>query len=226
MKVVTISDSHCQLNKVTLPEGDILLHAGDLTFSGNTKEIASELNILGNMAKKFLYGCYFVCGNHDWMGEKDPSLLRLLAKENGLTWLQNESATVDGIKIYGSGNSLEFNGWALPISAYDGTAKECWDKIPDDTNILITHGPPKGIGDLTLGYQNVTPCSIEYDPPKHVGDLDLLDKINTLKNCWLHVYGHIHSGYGIRKIGNVTHANASIVNERYQVVNAPHVIDL
>lgn len=226
MRIVTISDTHCKLDQIKLPEGDLLLHSGDLTFSGNLKEIATELNILGQYAKKFKYGAVFCAGNHDWMAEKDPAMLSLLAKDNGLIWLQDQEIVIEGFKIYGSGWTPEFGGWALNLSRYEGELTRKWAMIPDDTQILVTHGPPKGILDLTAGYEMMTPYGNEFEPPERVGCWDLRERVKKLKQLRLHCFGHIHHSYGQEIVDGVQFVNASICNEQYKPLNPPIVIDL
>lgn len=217
LRIVSLSDTHTR-HSFKIPEGDILIHSGDLTFRGSVEEIAKEIQWLKEV--KVGHGFSHVIsipGNHDWLAEKDPALMKLLFRESSMNYLHHESIELEGIKFFGSGYTPEFCGWALGYSRYSGESIKLWSKIPDDTQILITHGPPKGIGDLTLGFDD--------SPPQHVGCFDLLDRINNLKSLTHHIFGHIHSGYGITKIGNVTYANSSICNEKYQAVNTPHVFD-
>ena len=69
MHIVLLSDTHCRLRKIEIPQGDLLLHAGDLTFSGNHIEIHQELRELGRISKNFKYGCVFI-SIHIRPGEK------------------------------------------------------------------------------------------------------------------------------------------------------------
>ncbi len=61
---------------------------------------------------------------------------------------------------------------------------------------------------------------------EHVGCVDLLDKVKQLPELKLHVFGHIHNGYGHYKLGNTNFINASNCNEKYKCINPPIVIDL
>lgn len=87
MKIVCISDSHCRLRKVTIPDGDILVHTGDLTFSGNIQETSQELRELGRYRDKFK-AIVLVEGNHDWLGARQPELMDQMCKDNGITLLE------------------------------------------------------------------------------------------------------------------------------------------
>src|ERR1035437_5584352 len=155
MKITCVSDSHCQLSKIIdkYPMvGDLLIHSGDLTYRGDLKEMPSQLYDLGRLAKKFKYGGIFVCGNHDWLGEREPEIMRNLAEENGLTWLQDQEVTVNGIRIYGSAYTPFFCSWAFSTSPYDPEEgvdpEEVWSKVPAGIDLLLTHGPSFGQLDI------------------------------------------------------------------------------
>lgn len=221
MKIVTLSDTHCRLRKVIVPEGDLLLHAGDLTFKGNVEEISQELRELGRIAKNFKYGCVFIAGNHDWLGERNPSLMKQMAIDEGLIYLDHSSTNINGLEIFGSAYTPFFCNWAFNV--YRGKdIRQKWDQIPDSTNILITHGPPMGILDPVEGF-NPRTGEIEIE---HVGCMDLYNRTQELKDLKLHVFGHIHLGYGQINIKDVMYVNAAICTEQYKPVNPPITIEL
>lgn len=90
-----------------------------------------------------------------------------------------------------------------------------WMQIPEDTDVLITHGPPQGIGDeVTLGSE----C-------QNVGCVDLLHRIDQL-SLNAHIFGHIHEGYGDYQRGKTRLINASTCTARYEPTNPPIVLDL
>lgn len=204
MKIVCISDTHCQLDKVKVPKGDLLIHAGDLTFQGKHDEVLKELKIIGSLPHKHKV---LICGNHDWLGEWNPELMKSLCTDLGITYLNEESVVIDSIKIYGAPHQPEFCNWAFNVPRGKELAK-IWSKIPDDTNILVTHGPPYGILD-------VAPRG------EHVGCVDLLARIHNLPDLTHHIFGHIHCEYGTRTIGQVTYVNASTCTEEYKPLNKP-----
>lgn len=210
MRIVCVSDTHCQLDRVIVPEGDVLLHAGDLTYTGSIKQMAHELYVLGQLRKRFR-AVAFICGNHDWLGEKDPTVLRCMAEDYGLTWLQDEVVEVEGISIYGSAWTLEFYNWAFNMDRHDGTPERIWGKIPDDTDVLLTHGPSYG--------------NLDDHPAGRLGCAALSRAVDRVRPK-LHVFGHIHHSYG-RKVGadGVTYVNASACDESYSPVNPPIVVD-
>ncbi len=197
-----------------------MLHAGDLTFKGDVQEISQELRELGRIAKNFKYGCVFICGNHDWLGERNPALMKQMALDEGLTYLDHSSIEIEGLKIFGSAYTPEFCNWAYNVNRAE--LNKYWAQIPDDTQILITHGPPMNILDPVERY-NPKICEFEIEC---VGCWDLYSRIQDLKQLQLHVFGHIHAGYGQVKKGNVTYINASICTEAYKPTNAPIVVDV
>ena len=211
MKVVAISDTHCRLRKVEIPEGDILLHSGDLTFRGDVAEISQELRELERIAKKFKHGVYACPGNHDWLIERNPTLMEQMYKDAGVTLLHDKSAIVEGMVVYGSGWTPWFCDWALNVPRGQEIADK-WAYIPDKVDILITHGPPAGILDITPHGESV-------------GCEDLWKRVVKVKPQ-LHVFGHIHGGYGVKHFEGITFVNASTCDEMYKPINKPIVIEL
>jgi Icc-related predicted phosphoesterase len=221
LKIVCLSDSHCRLRKISVPDGDLLLHAGDLTFKGDHQEIHQELRELGRIAKNFKYGCVFVAGNHDWLAERDPGLMRQMAIDEGLIYLDHSSIQIEGLNIFGSAYTPEFCNWAFNVPRGQSLAKK-WARIPDDTNILITHGPAMGILDVVERFDPKV-CNYYLE---HVGCADLNSRIQDLKELQLHIFGHLHLGYGQQKIGNTMFVNASVCTEQYKPTNPIFTIDI
>lgn len=220
MKLVLISDVHLQFNFI-VPDGDVLICAGDLTWQGRIQEIAEFNNWYNRLHHKRKI---VIAGNHDWLFETNPSLARGLL-DPSITYLQDSGAVLDpdghiypwdpgkqmeGIKIWGSPWQPEFCNWAFNLSRMDNSLKETWEKIPDDTNILVTHGPPQGI----------------HDGPNRIGCFDLRERIIGLKDLKLHVFGHAHSGYGESVQAGIRFINASTCNEHYKPINPPVEIEI
>ena len=164
----------------------------------------------------------FIAGNHDWLLEQDPNFYRIIKMEfPNLTYLQDEACEVEGLKFYGSPQTPRFYNWAFNRDR-GADIKRYWDKIPTDTDVLITHGPPYGICDEAY--------RVGFNTTEHVGCKDLLDAIKRVKpKIWMG--GHIHYSYGI---GSVTHEdgsktmcyNCSILDENYAVANKPWIINI
>jgi len=210
MKIVCISDTHCQISKVILPEGDVLVHSGDLTYRGSTHEIANELKSLKKQATNFK-NVIITAGNHDWLAEKDPTMMKTLCGDNGITYLLDSSVEIDGKVFYGSPWQPEFFNWAFNVPRGPELAA-IWKKIPDKVDVLLTHGPPAGILDL---------CP----DGSRVGCEDLYKRVIEVKPE-LHVFGHIHHSYGMHLFNGTTFVNASICTEQYRPTNKPVVVEL
>lgn len=208
MKIVCISDTHLRHQKYhfPIPDGDILIHAGDATFRGSKREILAFNEWFAALPHKHKI---FVAGNHDWSFQKANMLARNCLAPH-INYLQDSEITIDGVRIYGSPWQPEFCDWAfnLPRGA---ALKEKWDKIPAGIDILVTHGPAFGYGDMT-----------ERGEP--VGCEELAIAIQRVKPK-VHIFGHIHNAYGRYDADGVIFINASICDEEYVPSNAPIVLD-
>jgi len=219
MKIIGISDSHGSHWDIKVPDGDILVHAGDFSSQGRLPDTLDFLRWFNTHPHKHKI---FIAGNHDWLMEQDPNFWRIIKMEfPNLTYLQDEACEVEGLKFYGSPQSPRFFNWAFNRDR-GADIKRYWDKIPTDTDVLITHGPPYGICDEAY--------RVGFNITEHVGCKDLLDAIKRVKpKIWMG--GHIHYSYGS---GNIIHDdgtrtvcyNCSILNEDYAVANKPWIINL
>lgn len=212
MKVVAISDTHglhraSQFRPgIVVPDGDVLVHAGDSTHGKKDQ----FLDVLAWMADQKPKHKIIIPGNHDEWIEVCPEEAKRAAKQFGVNLLIDEELTIGGVKFYGSPWTPKFYNWSYMIPR--GGLTPLWRLIPWDTNILVTHGPPYGHGDLAPGN-------------RHVGCLELLEKILELKNLRAHVFGHIHEGYGVTHsdvIEGVAFVNAASCNGSYDL-NPPVV---
>jgi len=218
MKITFISDTHTKHNNLSssLPGGDLLIHAGDVSSMGYKHELQQFLkwfNDLDNYTHKI-----FIAGNHDWGFQKDPEMCKeLLEFYDKVTYLQDESETIDGgfselVNVYGSPWQPEFYDWAFNLPKGGEELKGVWNKIPTNTDILITHGPPYGQLDTVVGQS------------EHLGCELLSDKVKSLKPK-IHVFGHIHTGYGYKFDGDTHYFNASVLNEQYNFTQKPLTVE-
>lgn len=219
LRIVAISDTHMKMNKITLPEGDVLVHAGDLTFDGSIRQISQELKALKEKAANFS-NILLICGNHDWLGERNPDLMRQLCIDNGITYLHDSSIVIDGVKYYGSPWTPEFHGWAFNLPRGQALADK-WALIPEDTDVLITHGPPRRFLDTVLRYD----ARIAEWKGEHVGCADLEKRVLEVTPK-LHIFGHIHEHYGEFPGARTRFVNASVCNDFYKPVNPPIVLEI
>lgn len=202
LKIHAISDTHGKQKYIDLPGGDILIHAGDATPRGSISDIIGFLNWF--QAQPYTHKIC-ISGNHDWGWEKNGALLEEEAKKRGIIYLNDSGVEIEGVHIWGSPVQPWFHHWAF--NRYRGPdIKRHWDLIPENTELLITHGPPMDILDFTLGDR------------EHVGCQDLKDRIIGSKvKC--HIFGHIHEGRGTLDFMGTLFVNASCLNENYQVVS-------
>jgi Icc-related predicted phosphoesterase len=202
-----------------IPAGDVLIHTGDHSFKGTFKEMLQCIYWLEKLDFKKII---IILGNHELGVEDDMNpLLELLERLSGKIVLLHDSAyEYEGVKFYGSPWQPWFYDWAWNFPERDdGTiAKATWAKIPDDTNVLLTHGPPRGIGDKVLAQNG------HWDD--RVGCSHLLERVLQLKDLKVHAYGHIHEAYGLRKKHGIIFSNGSICTRDYKPTNEPIVIDI
>jgi len=206
MKITFISDTHGFHEQLSLADSDLIVHAGDISKMGEAAEIQKFIDWFSDLPHPYKV---FIGGNHDFLLEKEASLFRSMLNDK-IIYLEDNEVIIEGIKIWGSPITPYFFNWAFNRQRGENIRKY-WDAIPSDTDIIVTHGPPKGIGDKTS--QGID-----------AGCADLLTAIERVKPRY-HVFGHIHEAYGVTKKEATTFVNASCVNLKYQVVNAPITID-
>lgn len=218
MKILCISDTHGLHRNIVIPTDiDIAIFAGDAGTTRNPymneRGIIDFIDWYGSL--KHIKHKIWIAGNHCTSIEAGLVNAKLRSQDNGLIYLEHDSCEVEGFKIFGSPYTPSFgSGWAYNVPR--GGLHSYWDEIPLDTEILITHGPPYGIGDF-----------VPYNGGEFVGCHELLDVVSTkLPNLKLNVFGHIHYSHGTVHKNNITFVNASVVNEGYELVNEPIIIDL
>ncbi len=206
-KIVCLSDTHNYNEQIAVPDGDILIHAGDATIQGSVQEIVLFNRWFRNLPHAHKI---FVAGNHDWLFETNNNLARKLL-DSSIYYLQDSFVEIENLKIYGSPWQPRFFDWAFNLNRGVEMAEK-WQMIPKETDVLITHGPPFGILDETPN-----------------GDLagceELRLKIEKLRPK-AHIFGHIHCGYGTIEKSGIKFVNASICDESYLPTNSPIVIDI
>lgn len=216
MKMLCISDTHCKQNRLVIPECDVLIISGDVCSSGDIWQFENFIKWLSRESSSFRKA-FLIAGNHDWclMNQKNLALEVLKSTlDDKVEYLEDSECIFDGIKFYGSPWQPTFFNWAFNLPR-GKKLHDVWDNIPHDTNVLITHGPPFGIGDMVNN--------------NHVGCIDLMNRVSKLDELFLHVFGHVHSGNGCYisdAIPNVNFCNASICDELYNPVNSAYSFEL
>lgn len=212
-KIVFISDTHNCHENIFVPGGDILIHAGDATNLGTIEEIEKFGAWFASQPHKHKI---FVAGNHDWLFETKPlSAQKLL--DASIIYLQDSAVEIAGLKIYGSPWQPRFFDWAFNLKRGAEMAEK-WALIPKDADILITHGPPFGILDEVPRRYWVENTGCE-ELRKKVEEIALSGKLKV------HVFGHIHCGYGTTEKFGVKFINAANCDEDYNPTQKPVIVD-
>ncbi len=235
MRIVCISDTHSLQDLMThpIPKGDVLIHAGDISNKGGERDVTNFVhwfqNIEGFDSKIFIAGNHDFCfervnephhkGDYDWlhtlMFEENLSQSNVIYLEDDVIEIESPEFSRP-IKFYGTPWQPWFYDWAFNLPRLGDELKDKWAFIPEDTDVLITHGPPNGYGDLVNNWRQ---------PNTNVGCELLLNRILDIKPL-VNVFGHIHEGYGVEYNDNTIFVNASICNSKYEPINKPIIIDL
>ena len=195
-----------------MPHGDVLIHAGDACNSGSPVDFIKFADWFRYLPHRYKI---FVPGNHDKICQAEPSYCKdVIGHDAGeVFYLSDGIVTFAGVSVYGTPWQPEFCNWAFNLT--EEALAEKFALIPSNLDILISHGPPYGVGDKT-----------DYSVARsgNLGSKSLNDRLRSLTHPpRFHVFGHIHGGYGIHVAGNTVSINAAICNERYEPVNAPVV---
>jgi len=205
MDITFISDTHGLHGRLKLNPGTVLIHTGDVTEYGSEDEVA---DFLFWFSKQPFSHKVFIAGNHDLFLEECTPAKRKKMIPSDIIYLQNSGIEIKGLKVWGSPVTPYFLGMAF--NARQGTEiRKVWNKIPAGTDILITHGPPKGVLD------------------NGVGDEELLLQVFKIQPA-VHCFGHAHGQNGMETVNGTTFINASIVNSldslqsaEYKVIGKP-----
>lgn len=214
-KLIFISDTHTYHDRLLIPDGDFIIHSGDYSFTGTIPEVNSFMTWFSELPHRHKI---VVNGNHEKMFWANPTLFESLIPKN-VTFLFDRAVALDGLNFYGSPHTKEFCGWAYPY--YNPKEAEViWNRIPDNTDILVTHQPPYKIRDgvpFKLGREGLYVPSLdtEGDPQ---GCEVLRERLRTIKPM-IHSFGHIHPGTGYSMIDDTLFINASVCNDNYQPIN-------
>ncbi len=222
-KFVICSDLHGELP--VLPDGEFLILGGDL--GPNLRSCREEISWFNEKFFVWLKDQphkhkVIIAGNHDFVFERELDQLNFPPE---IVYLSDSSAEVGGLKFHGSPRTPQFGDWAF--MAQDSTLSHYWDRIPTDTEVLITHGPPWGIRDGAPRRDiYFVPKEMQDTFTESVGSKTLRERLAALSNLKLHVFGHIHEGYGKSSDGKVWYVNASHWDGRMRNNNPPIVLDI
>jgi Icc-related predicted phosphoesterase len=216
MKIVAISDTHNRHGQLSIPECDLLIHAGDATSMGHEHEVRKFAKWFDKQPAKHKI---FVPGNHELNFERSLPASLLWFQEECPTGIMliDQGIEIDGVKIWGSPRTPRFYDWAFNEDR-GHVIRKYWNAIPDDTQILVTHGQPADINDVVF-YSDGT-------PRERVGCFDLYQRIEKLENLEVYIGGHLHGSHGQMHINGVSYYNVCICDDTYYPSNPITIIDL
>lgn len=229
MKLVAISDTHGMHEKLTIPECDILIHAGDESPSrGSEAEIRQFARWFNRQSANHKI---WVPGNHSvGFQAQYPSSLKWFKDEcPGGHALVHESLQLEGLNFFGSpwtpvyGDDWAYNaGRTITEAAFyrKPFIGDLWAQVPRDINVLITHGPAYDILDEVFQVSGDS-----YNPPRSVGCVELRKLIEEIRPD-IHICGHVHSGHGQKHIDGISFYNVAICDEMHYISNPVTEIEL
>ena len=232
-RIACMSDTHGKHRNILIPKCDILIHGGDFTKSGEQKIIQDLADFFVETVQRGdAKEVICIAGNHDISFHREScekhwglfhpkstpqtfndALRSKKYLQERCTYLEDESTTYnDNVSIYGSPwTPTYFNCWAF-MKDRDIIHSQ-WDLIPNEVDVLVTHGPPLGRGDFTRSQVRA-------------GCVNLLEQVQNRIQPRLHVFGHIHEGSGSTFDGETLFVNASNCTIKYSPENPCVVVDL
>ncbi|HEU4405669.1 MAG TPA: metallophosphatase domain-containing protein [Polyangiaceae bacterium] len=204
MRIVAVADTHLFHDELRVPEGDLFVHAGDLCRGGTLDELERGLAWVRSLPHRFKV---LVAGNHDWAFAREPAEARALAAGAGVLYLEDGGAEVGGLRVWGSPWQPTYYDWAFNLPRGRALAEK-WARVPPGLDLLVTHGPPAGVGDRSsMGGRS--------------GCDDLRARIAEVRPR-VHLFGHIHEDGGAW-----AHEGTLFVNcTTWECERAPTVLDV
>jgi Icc-related predicted phosphoesterase len=246
IKVAAVADMHGHLD-FDVPRCDLFLIAGDLCPWRSSMTVFDQAYWLRKEFAPWLAGqpvgrTVVTWGNHDWVAEKAMKSSDVIPKVDKCHFLIDQMNILayghlpdedEEYRIWGTPWQPPFCDWAFNLP--EDELKKKWARIPDRTDILVCHGPPRGYGDLIPNFGDKLRRPVDkhelWTPEgMRVGSPSLLERILEVKPK-LAVYGHIHVGFGRWEIDHgggrkTTLANVAMVNERYERIRGPQTFEV
>jgi len=215
LQIVALSDSHNATKRVEIPDGDILIHAGDFSFQGKSLEIQDFIEWMKEQPHKHKL---WIAGNHELGIEDFPDNANVIDNETNSTYIHDKVIEIEGLKFLGCNFTPEFNNWAFNLT--ERQSKIYWENAPE-ADVVVCHGPPYGILD------SVTP---EYKHHRPLGCIHFKNYLERVKPK-VAIFGHIHGGFGHETIkwndaSETECFNVSVMNEQYQLTNPVTIIEI
>lgn len=202
MKVVIIADTHGFHEDLVVPDGDVLVHCGDYSAQGTFRDLVAFNYWLGKQPHKYKV---VISGNHDaYAGTIERDVTQEFL-QNAI-YLENQGAFIEGKTFWGSPFTPVYGHWSFMKRRGDDISR-VWQMMPEQIDMLVTHGPPQGILDKNANHEL---C----------GCYDLRQAVKRRRVAY-HVFGHIHEGYGEKTLDDTRYINCSVLDENYELVNKP-----
>jgi Icc-related predicted phosphoesterase len=199
MTILHISDTHSKHHELPpLPEADVIVHSGDFTFAGSEEEAYDFMNWFCGLQYTHKI---FISGNHDMCMYGAVNIDGL---PDNVHYLCNSEVVIEGYKFFGIPMFME--------DVNDGSLDNIINGIPNGVDILVTHQPPFGIGDIWH--------------KQHLGDKTLCNRINELPSLKAHLFGHQHDANSLIIQGNTIFSNATVLDCQYNLIASPRVIEI
>ena len=205
IRIVAVGDTHTFQRELQVPEGDIFVHVGDMLRGGDLEELEGVAEWLHSLphAHKVI-----IAGNHDGcFAERREEALKLLSN---ITYLEDSGAVIAGLRFWGSPWQPAYNDWYFNLPRGAALAAK-WSQIPKNLDVLMTHGPPHGLGDRGHHGQEGA----------HEGCEELRSRVEQVQPR-LHLFGHIHQDGGMWEQSGIHFANVTT----WECERAPTVIDI
>jgi len=203
MKTLILSDTHGDHENIKIQDKfNLIIHSGDFTRNDIYKK-ENFYNFIDWYAKQNGKYKILVAGNHDGFIEENKKIAKDYMNKKEIIYLEDNFIDIEGIKFYGTPWTPEFLDWYFMLDEFELIPK--FNHINEDTNVLITHGPPKGILDKNL--QNI-----------QCGSNALKNRIKELKNLKYCIFGHIHEGRGSLERNGVFYINASHRRDKEPII--------
>jgi predicted phosphohydrolase len=191
MRIVAVADTHTFHNDLgAIPDGDVFIHAGDMCRGGRLDELRAVADWLNSLPHRYKI---VIAGNHDWCFARQ-SREAIEALGDGIVYLEDAETTIQNLRFWGSPWQPAFNNWAFNLPRGEPLARK-WARIPSGIDVLITHGPPQGIGDWS-------------GESERLGCEDLLVAVRRIRPR-LHLFGHIHQDGGFWEQDGTCFANVT-----------------
>lgn len=208
MRLALISDTHGFLPEIP-SDVDAVIHAGDI--GPDRDPINWYRDVLYPWAERVGVPIYATFGNHCFIGQRHaiPD-----GRPDNLSFIVDQAFTINGVKFWFSPWSNLFGAWAYMVDEAGLAAR--YAKIPEDTEVIVSHGPPKNYGDKILWDGQL----------QNVGSVALAERAAQLPLLRYIITGHIHEAHGHYLMGHVRVLNVSHVDEMYRPKHAPMILEL